>query len=402
MEIKNINKNIGKKEIIKDINLSLDKGKIYGFIGPNGSGKSMLFKILAEWITEDNKQSFKYTHREFIEDINLRLDKSGYDNLINLYNSPDEVNKYLNLFGMEKVKYKKLSTYSLGMKQKIAIIQVLLEDVDVLILDEPFNGLDKKSCNALMYILNEKRKEGKIILLTSHIQIYLEKLADYFYYIKDGKIIKEEKNELKENEFEIEKFEEKIVIKNNVYLKKIKKIAIVILLIFLVSYIINGRVQLYKANKLYNAGKYREACDEIINNTYYMSDTAKKIIYTGSQLAILDGYNVDYDENNKENMFNIYLNIKALEYKIKEMDKTETKKYRKEANKILLEECIAEPLKKTEEKVNENLDEIIPFAKEVNARYVKDLKYEKDELLVIFTEAIIKITDDLIKRGSEL
>ena len=397
MEIKNISKNIGNKKIIENINLNLEKGNIYGFIGPNGSGKSMLFKILAEWITDNKKQTFKYTHREFIEDINLRLDKSGYDNLISLYNNPDEINNYLNMFGLEKAKNKKMSTYSLGMKQKIAIIQVILEDVDVLILDEPFNGLDKKSCNTLMYILNEKRKEGKIILLTSHIQVYIDKLADYFYYIKDGKIIKRETNKLKENNFKVEKIEDKVLYRSNKYIKIIRVIVIVSLLIFIFVYIINGRIKLYNANKLYNEGKYREASKEIENNTYYMSDTAKKITYTGYNLAVLDCYNVVNDSLNDEDIFNIYLDIKTLKYEIKERDKTEKRKYRKEGNIVLLK-VIEENLKKVEEKVEENIDKMIPFAIEAKQKAIEDFKYKNDELRLLELNLRIKIIDDLIKK----
>lgn len=162
IELINVKKTIDKVDIINDVNLRLKSGNIYGFIGRNGSGKTMVLKMICGFVkpTEgtiliENKNIFAKNYfngsiRALIEKPKFLGELTGYENLklladINKKIDSKEIEKWLKKFDMYKEKDKKYSKYSLGMKQKIGIIQVLMEEPNIIILDEPFNGLDENS-----------------------------------------------------------------------------------------------------------------------------------------------------------------------------------------------------------------------------------------------------------------
>ncbi|MEG2712305.1 MAG: ABC transporter ATP-binding protein [Clostridia bacterium] len=389
MKIDNINKSIGKKKIIEDVNLNIEKGKIYGFVGENGSGKSMLFKILAGWIDNDNNIKIEISHREFIEDSNLNLEKTGYENLLNLYNIKNEgcgdILYYLEQFGMLNVKDDKVSTYSLGMKQKIAIIQVIMEDADLYILDEPFNSLDKKSCEMLMYLLNEKRKSGKILIITSHINKYLDKLVDYIYTIKNGKIIDLKKNILKQTNYT---FAEKPVQKERNTSKNKGKYLVYVLVSILccicTSYIY-AAVKLQEAESLYASAKYKEAYKKVANITYIRNNVASKIKYAGYLYNSLDSSleNIDIENKNKIYLVQMYISNKQLIETYKEKNKAEIKKYRVSVNNRYIEsiECNLEKIKnillENKKETLESIEKIQMHIIETAARQEEECKIDK-------------------------
>ncbi len=206
IKVKNLTKKIGNEEVLKDININLNCGKIYGFVGRNGSGKSILFKTLCGFITPTEgevkvnnidiykENTFPDSTRALIEKPNFIDDISGLENLKLLAKiqntiTEEEILKYLDLFELTKYKDKAFKKYSLGMKQKLGIIQVLMEDPKIIILDEPFNGLEEQSVNLLRNILLEEKKKNKLIVIASHIKEDIDILADEIYRIDGGKII---------------------------------------------------------------------------------------------------------------------------------------------------------------------------------------------------------------------
>jgi ABC-2 type transport system ATP-binding protein len=212
IDLKNVSKTIGNEEVLNDITLELKKGKIYGFVGRNGSGKSMLFKAICGFIIPtkgriliDGKDinetgSFPNDIRALIEKPSFLPDISGIENLQVLAKIQnkigiEEIEKTLRDVGLVENKDKKVKNYSMGMKQKLGIAQVLMENPKILVLDEPFNGLDKSSVEELRKTLLLKKREGRLILVASHIKEDIEILCDEVYYMDAGKIVDHKKLE---------------------------------------------------------------------------------------------------------------------------------------------------------------------------------------------------------------
>lgn len=213
IEVKNVTKKFKDNVILENVNLVFESGKIYGLIGRNGSGKSIFLKILCGFYEPSNGQILyndediikeeKYppSTRALIEKPNFIPDLTGKQNLLLLASIQniigekeiDESMKILELTPNDKKKYYK---YSLGMKQKLGIAQVLMENPNVIILDEPFNGLDDDSVTILRKILLKEKKKGKIIILATHIKEDIEQLCDIVYKIDDGKITSVDKKKL--------------------------------------------------------------------------------------------------------------------------------------------------------------------------------------------------------------
>lgn len=210
LRIKNISKKFGSNLILNDINLTLETGKIYGLIGRNGTGKSLLLKIICGfyaptsgeilWDGEDYiaKNSFPKDTRTLIEKPNFLPDLTGLENLKLLASIQDKIDEYQIIDTMKKVNlqheiHKKYGKYSLGTKQKLGIAQVLMEDPQMIILDEPFNGVEKETVDNIRALLLEEKKKGKLIILATHIREDIETLADVVYELDGGKLTKVEK-----------------------------------------------------------------------------------------------------------------------------------------------------------------------------------------------------------------
>lgn len=205
IEVSNVSRKLGNEEVLKNINLELEPGKIYGFIGRNGSGKTMLFRTICGFLKPDTgyvKVDGRdlYKNNEFPKDTAALLEKpnyisdlTGFENLKllskikNIIND-DQIMETLKLVNLENEADKKFKKYSLGMKQKLGIAGVLMEDPKIMILDEPFNGLDDESAEKIRKILLKEKEKGKLILIATHIKEDIEILGDVIYKMDKGVI----------------------------------------------------------------------------------------------------------------------------------------------------------------------------------------------------------------------
>lgn len=202
IEIVNYTKSFKGNIVLNDINLNIERGKCYGIVGRNGSGKTLIFKAICGFIRPTSGYvivngekigtdvDFPNNVGALIESPGFLPNYSAFENLKFLADINQEVS---DLRIMEVLRFlelptdkKKVKEFSLGMKQRLGIAQAIMEDPEILILDEPFNGLDKYSVNKLKDKLLEIKKKGKTILLTSHIENDIQQLSDYLYEIDNG------------------------------------------------------------------------------------------------------------------------------------------------------------------------------------------------------------------------
>lgn len=205
IEVCNVCKQLKKVEVLKNINMVFEDGKIYGFSGRNGSGKSVLLKIICGIYSPTNGEvlidgknynrsnMFVPNLRALIEKPSFFPDLTGFENLKLLAQIQNKITEKEILSALETVnlideKDKKYSEYSLGMKQKLGIAQVIMEDPKVMLLDEPFNGIEEESVQKISDYLLKQKKKGKIIIISTHIKEDLEKLADQIYYFDNGSV----------------------------------------------------------------------------------------------------------------------------------------------------------------------------------------------------------------------
>lgn len=210
LEIINLRKSFGDKDVLKGINLTVDKGQIIGYIGPNGAGKSTTVKLIMGLIT-----GYTGEIRIFGEDIS-RIDESYkknigyvpevpdiYDSLtgkeyltfigqlygIDYDNVNEKAKKLMEILGILDSYEKRISSYSKGMKQKLILISSLIHNPEILFLDEPLSGLDANSVMIIKEILSHLAKDGKTIFYSSHIMEVVEKISDRIVLINDGEIV---------------------------------------------------------------------------------------------------------------------------------------------------------------------------------------------------------------------
>ncbi len=206
----NVSKEFKKIPVLKNVNLEFEEGEIYGFIGRNGSGKSVLLKIMCnfyepttgEVLYDDvdivKEKTYSPETRALIESPSFLPDLTGFENLkllaaIQNKITDEDIIKTLKLVNLDDEMNKKYSNYSLGMKQKLGIAQVLMENPKVIILDEPFNGVENETVKKLRKVLLDEKEKGKIIILASHIKEDIEELADVVYEVDAGVVTKVKK-----------------------------------------------------------------------------------------------------------------------------------------------------------------------------------------------------------------
>ena len=205
IKVENLNKEFKSNIIVENINLEFESGNIYGLRGRNGSGKSVFLKLLCGLyiptsgkIYYDDKVLSTNNIHEFnigalIENTKFFNDLTGYQNVELLANikkliDKDKIEEILKLVNLYNEKDKKFGKYSLGMKQKLGIAQAIMENQNIIILDEPFNGIEENTVKKIKeYLLKEKEKD-KIIIISSHIKDDLEDLCDKIYGFDSGKI----------------------------------------------------------------------------------------------------------------------------------------------------------------------------------------------------------------------
>ena len=211
IEIKNVTKKYGDKTAIKDITFNVDDGEIFAFIGHNGAGKTTLIKSIVgihEFDEGDiiiNGKSIKedaigckkemafvpdnpetYENMKAIDFINFICDMYEVDQETREKN----IKKYAKLFEIEDKLNDTIESFSHGMKQKVVLISALAHDPKILIMDEPFVGLDPKAVFDLKEVMNKMIEEKKIIFFSTHILDVAEKLCSTVAIIKDGKLLK--------------------------------------------------------------------------------------------------------------------------------------------------------------------------------------------------------------------
>lgn len=193
----------GGQRVLNNVSFSFEKGKITGLLGPNGAGKSSIFKVLAGLVRPDSGVVTK--NGENLEDISdLRkscsymIDSpafypylSGRQNLQlirKVLGREKDLEKLMRLVGLDPFSQKRVKNYSTGMKQRLAIAQTMIHDVDLLLLDEPFNGLDPNGFQDLITLLRQLNEEGMTVVVSSHLLNELEQFADAFILLHNGSI----------------------------------------------------------------------------------------------------------------------------------------------------------------------------------------------------------------------
>lgn len=194
MHLKNISKSYGNKTVLKNITLNFEKGKIYGIVGENGAGKTTLFnciagiekfngKIETETSNFKNKLGYLMTELFFFDKITGK----EYLQLLTYARGKKNIDfKANNIFDLPLNDY--ISSYSTGMKKKIALTGVLLQKNDFFILDEPFNGIDIQSNIVVTEIIRLLKKAEKTVLISSHIFATLSNICDEILLLQNGKI----------------------------------------------------------------------------------------------------------------------------------------------------------------------------------------------------------------------
>lgn len=204
ISLKNVSKKIKNNIVLNHVNLEINKGTISGFIGANGSGKTMLFRAILGFIKTDGKilidqksvslnQTLPVNTGTIIETPGFINNYSAIDNLkylaaIKKIVNEEEIIAAMKVFDLDKKKDLKVKQFSLGMRQKLAIVQAFMENQDLLVLDEPTNGLDKEAVEIFCKKMKELAQKGKTILIASHDRETIYDLADNLYQVSNGKV----------------------------------------------------------------------------------------------------------------------------------------------------------------------------------------------------------------------
>lgn len=203
-----LTKKYGKKDVVKDLDLRVPGGSIYGFLGPNGAGKSTTMKmilglikpskgkitVLGKEVNEKNRLSVLRNTGSLIESPSYYGHLSGAENLeiiCTLKNvPPSEIQRVLKIVRMEKQKEKKVSQYSLGMKQRLGLAAALLGNPKILLLDEPTNGLDPAGIQEMRELICSLPKQyGMTVLVSSHLLSEIDQMATHVGIINQGELI---------------------------------------------------------------------------------------------------------------------------------------------------------------------------------------------------------------------
>ena len=193
--IDHVTKSFGQETVLREVSLSLRAGAIHGIIGRNGSGKTVLMKCVCGFMHPSRGSIQVYGRRigrdcDFAPDTGMLIEAPGFlphetglDNLLWLARlgkraSRTRVKELIQLVGLDPALRKPVSQYSLGMRQRLGIAQALLDDPQLLILDEPMNGLDKSGVRDIRDLLLRLRAEGRTILLASHFAQDVDELCD--------------------------------------------------------------------------------------------------------------------------------------------------------------------------------------------------------------------------------
>lgn len=204
LSIKNLNKRYGRIQAVKNVSLEIQKGNVYGILGPNGSGKSTTLGIVLNVV---NKSSGNYswfngskqTH-EALKKVGAIIERPNFYPYMTARENLElvckikgidysKVHEKLELVGLIERENSKFSTFSLGMKQRLAIASALLNDPEILILDEPTNGLDPQGIHQIRDIIKFIASQGTTILLASHLLDEVEKVCSHVLVLRKGEVL---------------------------------------------------------------------------------------------------------------------------------------------------------------------------------------------------------------------
>ncbi|CAA9198809.1 ABC transporter ATP-binding protein [Flavobacterium collinsii] len=204
LTIENLHKRYGRIQALKNVSFEIQKGHVYGILGPNGSGKSTTLGIVLNVVnrTSGNYSWFggKVETHEALKKVGAIIERPNFypymtaeENLklvckIKSINY-SKINEKLDLVGLSERKDSKFSTFSLGMKQRLAIASALLNDPEILILDEPTNGLDPQGIHQIRDIIRKIASQGTTILLASHLLDEVEKVCSHVIVLRKGEIL---------------------------------------------------------------------------------------------------------------------------------------------------------------------------------------------------------------------
>ena len=205
IEITNLSKRFNKQVVLNQISLAVPQGIVMGLVGNNGSGKSVLMKCICGLVTPDQGEIIVLGKQigkdmDFPTDVGALIERpgflpnrSGYENLYSLWqmrpNVPKSaISEKISMVGLNPDDRKPVGKYSLGMRQRLGIALTLLNDPEILILDEPFNGLDRNGTLEMRVLFKELHANGKTILIASHNPEDIRELCDHCCEIDGGKL----------------------------------------------------------------------------------------------------------------------------------------------------------------------------------------------------------------------
>lgn len=209
LEVENLSKSIKGIEVLKDINLTMEGGRIYGLRGKNGSGKTMFMRCVCGLI-HPTKGEIRINDERLGKDIDFPRSAgvlienpaflnayTGFENLrllANISQRADDqaIRETIAAVGLNPDDKRKYGKYSLGMKQRLGIACALMESPDLILLDEPINALDQKGVELVKKILLDRKEQGKLIIVACHDNQELEYLSDTIYKVEEGRITLEE------------------------------------------------------------------------------------------------------------------------------------------------------------------------------------------------------------------
>lgn len=204
VKVCHVSKRFGEEMVLRDVSLTLARGKTYGIVGNNGSGKTVLMKCICGFLPVSAGQIFVKGKEigkdvDFPENVGVLIETPGFlsgltgrrnlEILADLQKkiSREEITRVLCRVGLDPGLKKPVGKYSLGMRQRLGIAQAIMEEPEFLILDEPFNGLDEQGVGEIRRLLQEEKK-GRTILLASHNKEDIRILCDQVYQMDGGRI----------------------------------------------------------------------------------------------------------------------------------------------------------------------------------------------------------------------
>lgn len=206
IEIRNLSKRFKDTTVLDDISLDFEKGKIHGLIGRNGSGKTMLLKCICGFVIPTKGTIIVNGYRigkdcDVPENMGIIIEAPGfltnYDGYTNLRFlaaiknkiSKKRIREVIKLVGLDPKSKKHVGKYSMGMRQRLGLAQAIMEDPEIIILDEPMNGLDNQGVDYFRRLLLNLKSQGKTIILASHGKEDIEILCDTVHELDHGRII---------------------------------------------------------------------------------------------------------------------------------------------------------------------------------------------------------------------